>query len=204
MVIYQTNVLPSSTSISSTSPWNHEDYSHFHVVHGKFGILYPSKEFEIELNMRSIVFVSTFIINPWFEINTYYNRNRHLISLVLEYQATLFFLQSIQILLFHVVLMDLHFMMNIWICTIEIIAEFTFLARLLLSQSLRYCKYFLNSLRSLMNMKCFGKFPRVSFKIHRYNAVLCLSLWNDRKDHRWTYHIHPYHHTTEIIQLHRQ
>ena len=56
------------------------------------------------------------------------------------------------------VLMDLHFMiMNIWICTIEIIAEFTFLARLL-SQSLRYCKYFLNSLRSLMNMKCFGKF----------------------------------------------
>ena len=57
------------------------------------------------------------------------------------------------------VLMDLHFMiMNIWICTIEIIAEFTFLARLLLSQSLRYCKYFLNSLRSLMNMKCFGKF----------------------------------------------
>ena len=152
--MYQTNVLPSSTSISSTSPWNHEDYSHFHVVHGKFGILYPSKEFEIELNMRSIVFVSTFIINPWFEISTYYNRNVHLISLVLEYQATLFFLQSIQILLFHFVLMDLHFMMNIWICTIEIIAEFTFLARLL-SQSLRYCKYFLNSLRSLMNMKWF-------------------------------------------------
>ena len=120
-------VSSSSTSISSSSPTNHEDYSHFHMVDGKVGILYPSKEFKIELNMISIVFVSTFIINPWFEISIYYNRNRHLILLVGEYQSTLFFLQSMQILLFHFVLMDLHFMiMNIWIYTIEIIAEFIF------------------------------------------------------------------------------